>query len=591
MRAAFRDLHRLGMASAVAVLIAVVALMAKADSISAAATFNPTTSVTAANTTAGAVSDITNSFNVPDGDVNFAFNVFFIPPDWGIKTDAEVPDGAIAVTIDASVSLGLISGACNSALSVSFNMMDATTNASVTDVFEDTDNDDIPQMMEDKDGDGLPDAVTAYPDFLTRIFPGETPIARLHGQTAVSGVAVSLGFVIFDKDKTTLETPIGTLTHDPRLGYPTVVVLQAIGDPEAAPAPSPITDFCTPLSTTITTLGTASDNVCTAAGGPDPALCKSHGTDIVIGAPGSGTTPNEETPYFENPAAGTYNFVTYAVGQRDADGDGIENGLDPCALEADTWDPRLGSFGTAQPGDSDGDRIPGTCDEEPNTPKAELSADVDFDRYENTGDNCPQVANGESASNQADGDLDQIGDDCDPNPTTPDGNLIAVCIFDSLDIGGGGTAPVDPNTVQPCDPTAEIPVADTDDDDDGVPNADDRCPNTPAGAEVNAVGCTPEQAVLDDDNDGVLNASDSCPGTAAGADVDANGCSAAQLAGNDGPDNSGDGGVGGSGVGALAPAVGSIPAWAAIASGLGGAGILGSLAAFGRRFFGIRRRD
>jgi len=50
-------------------------------------------------------------------------------------------------------------------------------------------------------------------------------------------------------------------------------------------------------------------------------------------------------------------------------------------------------------------------------------------------------------------------------------------------------------------------------------------------------------------------------------------------------------GVGSPGVGSLAPVVSSIPAWAAIASGLGGAGLLGSLGAFAARVFGIRRRD
>src|SRR3990172_7427908 len=133
MQTAFRNLHRLGVASAAVVLIAVVALMAKADSVSAAATFNPTTSVTAANTTAGAASDVTNAFSIDAPDVNFAFNVFFIPPEWGVKRDADVPNGAIAVILTAKVTLGLISGACASSLDVSFNMMDATTNTAVTD--------------------------------------------------------------------------------------------------------------------------------------------------------------------------------------------------------------------------------------------------------------------------------------------------------------------------------------------------------------------------------------------------------------------------------------------------------------------------
>jgi hypothetical protein len=41
----------------------------------------------------------------------------------------------------------------------------------------------------------------------------------------------------------------------------------------------------------------------------------------------------------------------------------------------------------------------------------------------------------------------------------------------------------------------------------------------------------------------------------------------------------------------LAPAVSSIPAWATVASGLGGAGLLGSIGAFAARFLRIRRRE
>jgi OOP family OmpA-OmpF porin len=92
-----------------------------------------------------------------------------------------------------------------------------------------------------------------------------------------------------------------------------------------------------------------------------------------------------------------------------------------------------------------------------------------------------------------------------------------------------------------------------DDDADGIVNPRDRCPTTPAGVEVDAVGCaidgdndgvpdhqddcpdTPEGArvndrgcPLDDDRDGVGNNADRCPGTAAGVQVDADGCSLVQ---------------------------------------------------------------
>lgn len=58
-----------------------------------------------------------------------------------------------------------------------------------------------------------------------------------------------------------------------------------------------------------------------------------------------------------------------------------------------------------------------------------------------------------------------------------------------------------------------------DTDNDGVYDAVDRCPNSLAGAQVDATGCS-----IDTDNDGVLNSADQCPNTRAGAKVSPTGC-------------------------------------------------------------------
>ena len=58
-----------------------------------------------------------------------------------------------------------------------------------------------------------------------------------------------------------------------------------------------------------------------------------------------------------------------------------------------------------------------------------------------------------------------------------------------------------------------------DSDGDGVVDAKDKCPTTPAGRKVNADGCE-----LDGDNDGVVDALDKCPTTPAGRKVNAQGC-------------------------------------------------------------------
>ncbi|MCU4676476.1 OmpA family protein [Catenovulum sp. 2E275] len=58
-----------------------------------------------------------------------------------------------------------------------------------------------------------------------------------------------------------------------------------------------------------------------------------------------------------------------------------------------------------------------------------------------------------------------------------------------------------------------------DSDNDGVPNAQDVCANTPAGVRVNSQGCP-----FDRDADGVYDYLDECPATPAGARIDDKGC-------------------------------------------------------------------
>lgn len=62
-----------------------------------------------------------------------------------------------------------------------------------------------------------------------------------------------------------------------------------------------------------------------------------------------------------------------------------------------------------------------------------------------------------------------------------------------------------------------------DDDNDGVANDADQCPQTPPGATVDAQGCTVSLPV-DSDNDGVADENDLCPNTPTGVAVDAYGC-------------------------------------------------------------------
>lgn len=61
-----------------------------------------------------------------------------------------------------------------------------------------------------------------------------------------------------------------------------------------------------------------------------------------------------------------------------------------------------------------------------------------------------------------------------------------------------------------------------DDDGDGVINANDLCPNTPSGNNVDANGCT--APLVDSDGDGIDDNDDECPGTPANTTVNLYGC-------------------------------------------------------------------
>ncbi|HEX5005079.1 MAG TPA: OmpA family protein [Gemmatimonadales bacterium] len=67
------------------------------------------------------------------------------------------------------------------------------------------------------------------------------------------------------------------------------------------------------------------------------------------------------------------------------------------------------------------------------------------------------------------------------------------------------------------------PLGPRDSDHDGVPNAEDRCPESSRGAPVDPTGC---DLARDSDGDGVLDGGDQCPDTPPGQRVDLTGCNA-----------------------------------------------------------------
>jgi hypothetical protein len=382
---------------AMVAVLATVLLLGKADTAFAEATFNPELNVALATPTPETPSDYTVKFNLPKGDVNFAGVIAFIPPEWGVVTGDKVPVGADVGKLTAQSTLGLINAACNQDVPVEFNMKNGSIDRSKTISFDDLDENNTRDFAEDGNGDGNDDAIDLYPDFLDRIVD-EQPIRRSAGITLVAGTPVLLQFLVFEPGILIRDD----IPNDPELGFPSVTFLQNIGDDSAVPAPGVITDFCTPLVTDNLTLGQTPDGV----------------------------------KLFVNPTDGTSTFTTLGRGQRDADGDGYENSLDTCALVPNVGNPRVNNDA-----DLDSDGLDQACDPNDDAGSGGTNSDEDGDGYLNRQDNCPLDANGEQEDNQADEDLDQVGDACDPDPQTENGELLPAQLSFDIKIGAGGDSP------------------------------------------------------------------------------------------------------------------------------------------------------
>jgi len=457
-----------------ALVVAISGLILVQGDVGAAGTFNPAVGVDLSDYEHEANADIATTFEVPGTDYNYSTLVSFTPVQF--FPDEEVPIGARAGTLDALATLGLVNGACNTPLSPHFDLLWASTDPSDTCTFA--------EQFQDSSTPGLKKGTVLYPDFVARILPGITPVERLWGWASVSGQLVSINFL-------TLE-PGDLPGYSAAWGRPSVTILNDIGDPAAVPTPGDaITDFCTPLSSDTVYFGLSQDNPLTAA---------------------------DEAGYQlrRNPAYGaTYTFRWYTTSMRDAEGDCFENYGDTCP-----FDVNLENF-KEWAGHPDQDGIDSACDPVPDSncwPGAPglgpggSFLDCDKDGFSNRGDNCPLVAN----PDQADGDVDDIGDACDTGgngPDVPDGTPIERLLGTALEISGPSpdmdgdgirndldNCPSVPNPDQTDTDSDDIGDAcDDDDDDDGVPDGVDNCP----------LIVNPGQE--DPDADGLGDACDNCP--------------------------------------------------------------------------------
>ena len=381
---------RLWLLSFVVLVAMALALVLSPESGARATSFTPILETHLSDTAPGANADVSAWFQVPAGSANFSTVVAFVPPEFFVASGADVPDGAYVADVRDDATFGLLNNPCSQAIQVSFQLFDASTDTSRTVHHL--------ESFGDSDGNTLPDGVDRYPHHLNALFPGLVPRMRMYGQAKPGGVDISLNFLVFEPGTALPNMP----PFDASLGYPFVTILN---DPTFAVA-SAMTDFCPPVGVTRTFFGVSRDN---------PA------------------TPADEggVPLLANPdTEGDYTFAAFARSTWDADGDGIDNGLDTCPLDVNVGSPfEVGS------GDDDGDGLDNVCDPQPDV----TVMDMDDDGILNRGDNCPLVVDYMGF----DADTDGIGDACDPlqdrdadgvadgfdncpdlfNPTQTDGDL------------------------------------------------------------------------------------------------------------------------------------------------------------------------
>lgn len=469
----------------------------------------------------------------PVNDSNFGPLVSFVPEAFGVPKGDTIPIGAVAGSLSADSTLGLLGGACNSQIGVNFSMMNASININDTISPKPQGESNVmePLAFDANPQNGIPDGVDHYPSYLNEHFKNRQPRLRLTGVTKVQGTWVVLNFVFFDPGAT-LKIAGRDITFKPELGYVSQTVLQ---DPTVPAAPGTISDFCAPLRSANIVFGATKDNPCTGAltgkancpvqnasgvvrenGGIPFMPCETgntvdedHDGKINDGCPqvnnvsetgaqcdndtsddGEDSSVNDGCPavggFGENARygscsgtdegncvarlspsqPGTYTITMFANSQRDADGDGFENGLDVCFDKPNPqWDPRAPDGGSdSAHNDADKDGLPVDCDPNPNAvspstvqacPGGLTGPDEDQDCFSNRLDNCPLVSQldvpGEkpSASNKPkndDRDSDGIGDKCDPNPDAPDGDFVSMCMSFTMTVGAGAsTAPAAPS--------------------------------------------------------------------------------------------------------------------------------------------------
>src|SRR2546425_7916936 len=300
---------------AAAFALAALALLAPSE-LARASTFNPQFSapVTFSDTAPGGHPDITIPFDIPPpsalgGAVNFS------DPSLTNATDSQVPTGAYLGRISTVAKLGIANEGCATDSPVDFDLIDASTPATTNVLIAGGSGNSAAGNLAEDDGDldengsvehpefannGIPDGADAYPAFVRDSLdpdgPGGpaapvVPSARYFGTAVVAGVLIiPINVVILAPGALTVFPNQGWMTSV--WGAPSVIVL---GDPEAPPTSTGISDFCN-LSSASTIFGVSHDNSCTAVTPPPECASSFAGFSmrkaVDGGCPGA-TIPNE----------------------------------------------------------------------------------------------------------------------------------------------------------------------------------------------------------------------------------------------------------------------------------------------------------